>query len=91
MQHLRVILFAVVVGLLLTGVALAGAPAQLDRHVIAGGGATVTDGDHFILSGTLGEPVVSDLSGVDPRAAAGFWQDLSPDGEIEMPAVYNDD
>ncbi len=90
MRHLRIILFAVLVGLLLAGVAFAGAPAEIDRHVIAGGGTTVADGDHFILSATIGEPVVSDLSGVAPRTAAGYWQDLSPDGEIEMPAIYRD-
>jgi hypothetical protein len=90
MQKLRIILYVILAALILAGVANAGAPAQIDRHVIAGGGATVEDGEHFILDGTIGEPIAGDLVGADPLAASGFWEDISPDGEANIPALYRD-
>jgi hypothetical protein len=74
--------------LLIAGVASAAAPASISRHVVAGGGQPVTDGTHFILDGTLAEPVAGPLvlQG-DRQVGSGYWQELQASHDAFLPLI----
>lgn len=70
--------------LLLTSPGASAAPDQevVYRQVVAAGGGTIGDGTTIVLSNTIGEPVVGQLTLADPfQEAAGFWQDGLANGQ----------
>ena len=69
--------------------AAAAAPPVIVRSVLGGGGGpAVTDGTHFMLQGTLGEPVVNGPTTVsNVTHASGFWQNLLNQSRLFLPAV----
>ena len=59
--------------LLLASSALAANGYGIPRSVIGGGGQQVAGGD-YILNGTIGEPIATDLSVGDANGlSSGFW------------------
>jgi hypothetical protein len=68
------LLIVLVCGLFLVGGVLASNGFAVGRSVIGGGGEEVTDGSLYILNGTLGEPIASDLAlGTSYGLCSGFW------------------
>lgn len=60
-------------GLLLVGSVLAANGFAIPRSVIGGGGQQATGGG-YILNGTVGEPIASDLNvGASYGLSSGFW------------------
>ena len=60
--------------LALVGAALASNGEVIERSVFGSGGEPVTDGSQFILDGTLGEPIASELEiAADNGLSSGFW------------------
>ena len=82
MKKRTAILIVTVACLLLSGVALARAPAgastmlsagfDLWWHVIAGGGGQAASSS-YIVNGSIAQPVVDESSGTGYRLSAGFW------------------
>jgi hypothetical protein len=86
MAKRRFIPLAVVLvcSLVLAGGALAANGFAIPRSVIGGGGQQVTGGG-YILNGTVGEPIASDLTGghTGPGLSSGFW--WPPGYEVYLP------
>jgi hypothetical protein len=62
-------------------------PQEIVRHVEGSAGQIVAAGQ-YILSGTLGEPVVSAfvIAG-DHKTASGYWRGISPNAKVFLPVV----
>ncbi|MFN2270303.1 MAG: hypothetical protein ACK2US_05675 [Anaerolineae bacterium] len=78
-----------VCGLVLAGSALAADGFAIPRSVIGGGGQQSTGGG-YILNGTVGEPIASDLSiEANHGLSSGYWW---PPGEyaVYLPLVVRD-
>jgi hypothetical protein len=78
-----------VCGLVLAGSALAADGFAIPRSVIGGGGQQSTGGG-YILNGTVGEPIASDLSLEAAHGlSSGYWW---PSGEyaVYLPLVVRD-
>jgi hypothetical protein len=75
--------------LALAGGALAANGFAIPRSVIGGGGQPVT-GSGYVLNGTVGEPIASNLTGghTDPGLSSGFW--WPPRYEVYLPLVVKD-
>ena len=66
---------ALAVMLVVTGVALAVAGAQVQREIISGG-ASASAGGGISMQATLGQPVVGVISGGDVTLEQGFWHSV---------------
>jgi hypothetical protein len=67
-------LLVLVCSLILVGVVLAATSPTIERNVISSGGEQVTDGSQYILNGTIGEPIASDLTfDTTYGLSSGFW------------------
>ena len=78
-----------VCGMVLAGSALAADGFAIPRSVIGGGGQQSTGGG-YILDGTVGEPIASDLNvGAVHGLSSGYWW---PPGEyaVYLPLVLRD-
>jgi hypothetical protein len=74
--------------LVLAGAALAANGFAIPRSVIGGGGQQVT-GSGYVLNGTVGEPIASDLTvGTTYGLSSGFW--WPPRFEVYLPLVLKD-
>ena len=62
-----------VFGVLLLCVGIARASFEIDWHTIDGGGATVSTGGAFELSGTIGQPDAGRMTGAAFACEGGFW------------------
>jgi hypothetical protein len=90
MAKRRFIPLAVVLvcSLVLAGGALAANGFAIPRSVIGGGGQQVTGGG-YILNGTVGEPIASDLTdGATYGLSSGFWWPARY--EVYLPLVLKD-
>ena len=76
---------------LLLAVSLASAQTgewDLGWHTVDGGGATSAGGSRFALSGTIGQPDASHISGGVYTVLGGFWQPAGPGAyEIYLPLI----
>jgi hypothetical protein len=86
-KKIPILVVAVLVcSLVLAGGVLAATGFAIPRSVIGGGGQQVTGGG-YILNGTVGEPIASDLTGghTGPGLSSGFW--WPPGYEVYLPLV----
>ena len=82
-------LLILVCSLALVGVVLATNGEVIERSVFGSGGEPVTNGSLYILKGTLGEPIASDLElGTSYGLSSGFW--WHRDSNIYRPLVMRD-
>ena len=82
-------LLILVCSLALVGVVLATNGEVIERSVFGSGGEPVTDGSLYILNGTLGEPIASDLElGTSYGLSSGFWWHRY--SKIYLPLVMRD-
>jgi hypothetical protein len=78
-----------VCGLVLAGSALAADGFAIPRSVIGGGGQQSTGGG-YILNGTMGEPIASDLSiGAAHGLSSGYWW-AHGEYKVYLPLVVRD-
>ena len=94
MKTRTVILAAIVVSLLLGGVALRQAQdvalaqsggQDLTRWTVDSGGATFSSGGGYDLGGTIGQPDAGVMSGGDYILAGGFWPGVGVGISAPMP------
>jgi hypothetical protein len=79
-------LLILVCSLALVGGVLASNGVAIERSVLGSGGEQVTDGSLYILNGTLGEPIASDLDlGTSYGLSSGFW--WPPEFKVYLPLV----
>jgi hypothetical protein len=83
------LLIVLLCGLSLTGGVLAANGFAIPRSVIGGGGQLATGGG-YVLDGTVGEPIASDLNiGPTYGSSSGFWWPRRC--EVYLPLVVRDD
>ena len=82
----KILILALVLVLLVTGVALANGSLDLPRWVVSGGGSDSSGGD-VTLQATLGQPVVGAVSGGNVTLGQGFWHGGSDGYKIYIPLV----
>lgn len=84
-----ILTLALVLSLVMVGLALANGIVELPRWVLGGGVSDATSGD-IALRATLGQPVVGVTSGGDVTLGQGSWNDgRSPESgsDIYLPLV----
>jgi hypothetical protein len=73
--------------LALVGGVLAANGAAIERSVFSSGGEQATDGNLYVLNGTLGEPIAGAVTlGTSYGLGSGFWW-LSGEFKIYLPLV----
>jgi hypothetical protein len=82
-------LLILVCGLALAGGVLAANGSVIERSVFGSGGERVTGGGLYILDGTLGEPIASDVAlGTNYGLSSGYWWPRGPSGPSGPSCVY---
>jgi hypothetical protein len=89
MKVIHVLMLALALLLLVTGLALANGGVERPRQVLGGGASDSAAGD-VSLQATLGQPVMGVVSGGDVTLEQGFWYSATPEYSIYLPLVIRD-
>lgn len=78
---------ALVLALLLIGIAAAQGPYHLNWYVVSGGGGPMTS-DNYLMRSTAGQGGIGLASSDNYRLSAGYWYaPVAPAGEVS-PLIY---
>ena len=92
MKAMHVLTLALVLSLLVAGLALAAGDVERPRQVLSGGASQATAAGGASLQGTLGQPLVGVVSGSGGRITLtqGFWHGAEQ-VHIYLPVVTRQD
>jgi hypothetical protein len=82
----KMLILALVLALMVFGLALANNSVELPRWVL-GGGASDSAAGNVTLRATLGQPVVGVVSGGDVTLGQGFWHGATSGHNIYLPLI----
>lgn len=71
---------------LLTGTALAANPYELLWYSVGGGGSP-SEGGHYALSASIGQPAADSMSGGQYSLNGGFWSGIPPRYPLYLPVI----